>query len=166
MRAWIYSYLTNKVTDRVFKRVIQNLWILELGFFFPFIFFGHPTIYGVFGPGTRSKLLLQPMLQFWQCRIPSPLCRARAWTSILVSQRCHWSYFATAGTPGAGIWTWFLSEVSQTEKDKYHMLSLIHGVWNIQINLFKNQRQTQKINLWKVRKKLGEIGGKGRWFGI
>ena len=37
-----------------------------------------------------------------------------------------------------------LSEVSQTEKDKYHMISLICGVYNmIQMNLFTKQTDSQ-----------------------
>ena len=37
-----------------------------------------------------------------------------------------------------------LSEVSQKEKGKYHMLSLICGIQNtIQMNLFTEQKQTQ-----------------------
>ena len=40
-----------------------------------------------------------------------------------------------------------LSEISQTEKDKYHMISLICGIQNM--NLFTKQKQThrQKTNL-------------------
>ena len=38
-----------------------------------------------------------------------------------------------------------LNGVSQTEKDKYHMLSLICGLYNmIQMNLFPKQKQTQR----------------------
>ena len=34
-----------------------------------------------------------------------------------------------------------LSEVSQTEKDKYHMISLIFGIYTtIQMNLFTKQK--------------------------
>ena len=38
-----------------------------------------------------------------------------------------------------------LSEVSQTEKDKHHMIPLIHGIRSltmIQMNLFTKQKQT------------------------
>ena len=38
-----------------------------------------------------------------------------------------------------------LNEVSQTEKDKYHMISLIYGIENmIQMNLFTKQKQTHR----------------------
>ena len=38
-----------------------------------------------------------------------------------------------------------LSEVSQTEKDKYHMISLICGIYTIiQMNLFMKQKQTHR----------------------
>ena len=38
-----------------------------------------------------------------------------------------------------------LSEVSQTEKDKYHMISLICGIQNmIQVNIFTKQKQTHR----------------------
>ena len=38
-----------------------------------------------------------------------------------------------------------LSEVSQTEKDKYHMISLIRGILKkIQMNLFAEQKQTHR----------------------
>ena len=56
-----------------------------------------------------------------------------------------------------------LSEVSQTEKDKYHMISY-DTYWNLkkktnqQINLFTKQKEThrQKTNLWFLK------GGEGR----
>ena len=37
-----------------------------------------------------------------------------------------------------------LSEISQTEKGRYHMISLISGSWKkkIQMNLFTKQKQT------------------------
>ena len=40
-----------------------------------------------------------------------------------------------------------LSEVSQTEKEKYHTISLFCGVYKemIQMNLFIKQRQTRKL---------------------
>ena len=44
-----------------------------------------------------------------------------------------------------------LSEGSQIEKDRYHMISLIYRIFkNEQINLYTKQRdsRTQKINLW------------------
>ena len=38
-----------------------------------------------------------------------------------------------------------LSEVSQTEKDEYHMISLICGIENMtQMNLSMNQKQTHR----------------------
>ena len=38
-----------------------------------------------------------------------------------------------------------LSEVSQTEKDKYYMISLICGIYKItQMNLFTKQKQTHR----------------------
>ena len=57
----------------------------------------------------------------------------------------------------AAIWidleTVIPSEVSQTEKEKYHTISLFCGVYKemIQMNLFIKQRQTRKLkrmNLW------------------
>ena len=37
------------------------------------------------------------------------------------------------------------SEASQTEKDKYHMISLTCGIYNgIQMNLFTKQKQTHR----------------------
>ena len=35
--------------------------------FFFFFFSGGPMVYGVPGPGIRSEMHLQPMLQLWQC---------------------------------------------------------------------------------------------------
>ena len=38
-----------------------------------------------------------------------------------------------------------LSEVSQKEKDKYYMISLICGIYNmVQVNLFTKQKQTHR----------------------
>ena len=38
-----------------------------------------------------------------------------------------------------------LSEVSQMEKDKYHMISLLCEIWKIvQMNLFIEQKQTHR----------------------
>ena len=55
-----------------------------------------------------------------------------------------------------------LSDVRQTEKDKYHMISLICGIYKmIQINLFTRQKQThrlQKTHLWLPK---GKGGGEG-----
>ena len=37
-----------------------------------------------------------------------------------------------------------LSEVSQKEKDKYHMMSLICGIWNMtQMNIYETQTDSQ-----------------------
>ena len=40
-----------------------------------------------------------------------------------------------------------LSEVSQTEKDKYHMISLACGILKekVQMNLFTKQKQTHRL---------------------
>ena len=44
------------------------------------------------------------------------------------------------------------SEVSQKEKDKYHILTHIHGIWKNGTEEFVYraimEKQTQKINLW------------------
>ena len=37
-----------------------------------------------------------------------------------------------------------LNEISQKEKDKYHMISLICGIKKIQMNLFTKQKQTHR----------------------
>ena len=42
-----------------------------------FVCFGHPTAYGVPGPGIRSEPQLQCTLKLWQCQILNPLCQAR-----------------------------------------------------------------------------------------
>ena len=48
--------------------------------------------------------------------------------------------------PFAATWMYLetvvRSEVSQTEKDKYHMLSLVHGILEkkVQMNLFIKQK--------------------------
>ena len=52
-------------------------------------------------------------------------------------------------TPSAATWMdleiIILSEINQTEKNKYHMISLICGIQNItQMNLFMKQEQTQR----------------------
>ena len=47
-----------------------------------------------------------------------------------------------------------LSEVSQTEKDKYHMISLIYGIENMtQVKLSMKQKQ-----MHRHREKLGRDG--------
>ncbi len=50
-----------------------------------------------------------------------------------------------------------LSEVSQTEKDKYHMIPLLCRIFKkmIQMNLFTQQSQTSKTNLWLPKGKGG-----------
>ena len=51
-----------------------------------------------------------------------------------------------------------LSEVSQTEKDKYHMISLIYGIDNMtQVKLSMKQKQ-----MHRHREKLGR-DGLGAW---
>ena len=52
-----------------------------------------------------------------------------------------------------------LSEVSQKEKDEYHMISLIYGVQNMtRMNLSTKQKQThrQRTDLWLPRRGAGE----------
>ena len=61
-----------------------------------FFFFGHPKVYGVPEPGTRSKLLLQPMKQLWQHWILNPLRRARTQTCVPVLQRHSQSHYSAA----------------------------------------------------------------------
>ena len=57
-----------------------------------------------------------------------------------------------------------LSEVSQTEKDKYHMLSLICGLYNmIQMNLFPKQTQGQRTDLKLLK---GKGWGRGDNWGV
>ena len=55
-----------------------------------------------------------------------------------------------------------LSEVSQTEKNKYHMISLICGIQKNGTNelIYKKETdsQTQRTNLWLPK---GQCGGKG-----
>ena len=61
-----------------------------------------------------------------------------------------------------------LSEVSQTEKDKYHMISLIYGVLKkmIQMNLFTKQNQTHRLRKHTYSYQRGKVGGEdklGAW---
>ena len=53
-----------------------------------------------------------------------------------------------------------LSEISQKEKDKQHMISLICGIQNMtQMNLSTKQKQTHRLrelNLWLPGGKWGE----------
>ena len=52
-----------------------------------------------------------------------------------------------------------LSEISQTEKEKYHMISLICGIKNNDTNEFiykiETALQTLKTNLWILKGKGG-----------
>ena len=50
-----------------------------------------------------------------------------------------------------------LSEVSQTEKDKYHMLSLTCGIFKkmIQMNLFTKQTHRHRKQTWLLKGKGG-----------
>ena len=62
-----------------------------------------------------------------------------------------------------------LSEVSHTEEDKYHMISLICGIFKkmVQIKLIyktETNSQTQKTNLWLPKGKGG--GGINKEVGI
>lgn len=62
-----------------------------------------------------------------------------------------------------------LSEVSQKEKDTYHMLSFTCGISNItQMNLPAEQKQTktQRTDLWLRRGREGERGERDWEFGI
>ena len=67
-------------------------------------------------------------------------------------------------TPFAATWTDLqiitLSEVSQTEKDKYQMISLICGIQKTDINelIYKREIDSQisKTNLWLPKGKVGE----------
>ena len=59
-----------------------------------------------------------------------------------------------------------LSEVSQKEKDKCHMISLTCGIQKmLQVNLFIIQKhiQTQKTNLWLTNGKGRERDKLGVW---
>ena len=53
--------------------------------------------------------------------------------------------------PFAGTWTdletVILSEVSQTEKDKYHMISLICGIYKkrVQMNFLQNRNKVKDV---------------------
>ena len=66
--------------------------------------------------------------------------------------------------PFAATWMdleiFILSEVSHMEKDKYHMTSLIRGVWNNDTSelIYKTETdlETVKTNLWLPKGKRGE----------
>ena len=58
-----------------------------------------------------------------------------------------------------------LSEVSQTEKDKSHVISLVCGIYNrSQMSLSKKLKQTQRKDLWFPSRMEG--GGVGWQFGV
>ena len=62
-----------------------------------------------------------------------------------------------------------VSEVSQTEKEKYHMTSLICELWKetIQMNLFTKQKQTPRLRDWISGYQGGKLGRRVvREFGI
>ena len=61
-----------------------------------------------------------------------------------------------------------LSEVSQTEKDKYHMISFICGIYNTSHHIYETKRdsQIQRTDLWLPWGR-GDRGGKEwEWNGI
>ena len=50
-----------------------------------------------------------------------------------------------------------LSEVSQTEKDRYHMISCVCGILKIvQMNLFTKQKHRHRKQTWLPKGKRGE----------
>ena len=57
-----------------------------------------------------------------------------------------------------------LSEVSQTEKDKYHMISLIYSIFKkmIQMNEFTQQKQTHSLRERTYGYQKGRVGGRDR----
>lgn len=79
----------------------QTYWFLtglQVLLFFPF-FVGHPTAYGVAGPGIKSQSQMQPKPQLRQCKILKALCQAGDRACVPVPPRCCRSRCATAGTP-------------------------------------------------------------------
>ena len=56
-----------------------------------------------------------------------------------------------------------LSEISQKERDKYHMISPIYGIFKNDTNelIYKTEidSQTQKTNLWLPQGKEGDKSG-------
>ena len=56
-----------------------------------------------------------------------------------------------------------LSEASQTEKDKYHTISLICGIFKkrTQMNLFTYQKQTHRLRKQTYGYQRGEVAGEG-----
>ena len=72
--------------------------------------------------------------------------------------------------PSAATWMGpeiiILSEVSQKQKDEYHMISLTRGIQNMtQMNLTMNQKQTQRqrADLWLLRGEGWGRDGLGAW---
>ena len=63
-------------------------------------------------------------------------------------------------------WTWrlLLSKVSQTEKDKYHMISLIYEIFKkmIRTNLFTKQKQTHRLRKQTYGYQRGKVGGRDK----
>ena len=56
------------------------------------------------------------------------------------------------------------SEVSQKEKDKYHMIEVICGIWNIiQMNLFTKQKHRHKKQIYGYQRGSGERDKLGVW---
>ena len=62
-----------------------------------------------------------------------------------------------------------LSEISQTEKDNYHMIWLTCRIWKIDTNEFKHKREiypeSYETNLWLPKEK-GPERGIDEMFGI
>ena len=58
-----------------------------------------------------------------------------------------------------------LNEVSQTEKENYHMISYVQNLKKmIQMNLFTKRKQTHRLREWIYGR--GKGGGRDREFGI
>ena len=68
--------------------------------------------------------------------------------SLIISDVEHLFTAATCMDPEIII----LSEVSQTEKDKYHMIALICRIFKklTQMNLFMKQKQTHRLREWTL----------------
>ena len=101
----VHRALCSKVTLIVFAvwlcypLTYRLIFVLHLGFFFLFLFFGHPAAYGVPRPGIRSKPLFCPMPQLQQRWILNPLCWARDQPLSQRSRDGCRSHCATVGTP-------------------------------------------------------------------
>ena len=67
-------------------------------------------------------------------------------------------------TTGMDLEIIILSEVSQTEKDKYHTISLICRILKkmIQMNLFTKQKQTHRLREGTYGYQGGRVGGRDR----